>query len=368
MNRKYIYILTVVLLLTYSRWISFRVFTWGDWWYFFSESMSEFRHVTVWNTIFNMGAIDVTLWRQPVLNLPFGLFGQWGLSQEVAEKFIIFWPTIILGNFGIYFILKRQFKSSVSGFVGTVVFNYNSYYLGTTHILIYTAGVWGVFTLFCFIEVLKKHSISLAILTAILMSITGFYDLRVLYMLCFILFSFCLYYSIFLTSTAKGGVKKLLPSVSLLLLVILLFLLFNLFWIMPMVSAKSLVENSILKRGLFGNSFLNIKYTLTLYYPFWDGTRTTPFITHRVPPLYWLIPTLACTGMLLNRKSRIVFFFGIVALLGIFLTKQVAAPFTNLYPFLFNNIPGYSAFREATKYYFFIILGYSILIGSCVSW
>jgi hypothetical protein len=33
-----------------------------------------------------------------------------------------------------------------------------------------------------------------------------------------------------------------------------------------------------------------------------------------------------------------------------------------------NNFPGFSAFREATKFYFLIIVGYSVLIGSLISW
>ena len=35
---------------------------------------------------------------------------------------------------------------------------------------------------------------------------------------------------------------------------------------------------------------------------------------------------------------------------------------------MFENFPGFSAFREATKFYYLIILGYSVLIGFFVKW
>jgi len=69
-----------------------------------------------------------------------------------------------------------------------------------------------------------------------------------------------------------------------------------------------------------------------------------------------------------GRKNKDVVFFGVVALIGILLSKQVDDPFPGLYPWLFKNVPGFNAFREASKFYFLIALGYSVLIGSFVDW
>ena len=61
-------------------------------------------------------------------------------------------------------------------------------------------------------------------------------------------------------------------------------------------------------------------------------------------------------------------FFGIIALIGIFLSKQVAAPFGGVYKWLFENFPGFNSFREASKFYFLTALGYSVLIGVFTAW
>ena len=73
-------------------------------------------------------------------------------------------------------------------------------------------------------------------------------------------------------------------------------------------------------------------------------------------------------GLYLNRKNKNILFFGTIALLGIFLTKQVAPPFPDTYLWLFENFPGFNAFREASKFYLLIILGFSVLIAGFVDW
>lgn len=55
-------------------------------------------------------------------------------------------------------------------------------------------------------------------------------------------------------------------------------------------------------------------------------------------------------------------FFAVLALLGIFLSKQVAPPGGFVYKLLFDHFPGFSAFREASKFYVLIAMSYSVMI------
>jgi hypothetical protein len=87
------------------------------------------------------------------------------------------------------------------------------------------------------------------------------------------------------------------------------------------------------------------------------------FEAQKIPLFFWMIPLAAFLGFWLNKKKAIIIFYALIALVGIFLSKQSDAPLESLYPFLREYLPGFSAFREATKFYFVIILGYTVLIS-----
>jgi hypothetical protein len=61
-----------------------------------------------------------------------------------------------------------------------------------------------------------------------------------------------------------------------------------------------------------------------------------------------------------------VLFFALLFVLGIFVSKHVSEPFGNLYYFLYDRLPGFNAFREASKFYILVVLGYAVGIGALV--
>jgi hypothetical protein len=75
---------------------------------------------------------------------------------------------------------------------------------------------------------------------------------------------------------------------------------------------------------------------------------------------------LAALGLILYRRNPQIVFFGLITLIGALLTKQEAEPLSHLYLWLYSHVPGFNAFREASKFYFLIVLGYSVLIGALV--
>lgn len=359
------FILIVIALITYHRWISFDVFSSGDWWYFTQYAMKEYFPLSIWYSLFGFGNIDITLWRVPVINMPFGLFGNAGFGQEVAEKFTVFWPSLIIGNIAIFLLAKKIFKSNIPSIISSLVFNYNTYYLVSTHFLLYAAGSWAVLSFYFFIETIEKRKITYALLTGLGLFITTAYDLRATYIL---LMVFALYFGFQMYLSFRNVHKYLFKTIFYTLLPIAVFVALSIYWILPILNASSLASNQVLSRPLFGNEFLNILYAFTLYHPFWTGTYAAIFENQPIALHFWLIPVAALAGLLLNKKNPTILFFGLLAFIGILLTKQVGAPFTDLYKFLFENVPGFGAFREASKFYFLVILGYSILIGSCVLW
>ncbi len=363
-QHKYIFILLGISIITYFRWISFNYFADGDYDFYFFNELAYFPFNYTWSPSSGIGAENLLLWKfgSSLLN---GFFAFFGLGSNISEKLILFWPTIFLGIIFSYFLFKKILKSNVGAFVGAAIFNFNTYYItGNTHFLIYAASPWILLSLLLFISAIERKERVLYLATGLSLFIAGTYDFRIVYIGVFLLFLYSIYHFIFINSVKSG--KGLLVVGLNIIIPFLIFGLLNIFWILPTLNAGSLTSNPILDRRLFGNEFLDILYAFTLYHPFWTGGTPTVFEVQLIKPYFWIIPIFAILGLVINRKNQKILFFGLVALIGIFLTKQVSQPFSKIYPWLFDNLFGFGAFREASKFYILIILGYSVLIGSFV--
>lgn len=349
----------------YAKWTSFNIFFGGDWVFYFSNFLKSFLSPSSWAGVNQLGAPDLLIWRMPI-NFLQGIFGFLGYGSNVSEKILIFWPTLIVANISSFFLVKKITKSSLAGFVGAIVFNYNTYFFViNTAFLLYSAAAWSVLTLYIFIHALEKKKLYLFILSGLTLFLTGSYDFRIAYVSIFLLGLYFLFHALFIEKLNWKVVRK---NFACFILQGFVFGLLNLYWIISFIKSNSLATNVILQRGLFGNEFSNVLYAIALFHPFWTGGETTYFNPQIIFTYFWLIPIFSFLGLYLNRKNKNVLFFGVVALIGIFLTKQVAVPFTGVYAWLFTHLPGFNAFREASKFYYLIVLGYAVLIGSVISW
>lgn len=143
----------------------------------------------------------------------------------------------------------------------------------------------------------------------------------------------------------------------------------NFFWILPTLLHKS---NPIQDLGPAFTSLESVKffsfstfeYPFSLLHPLWPRNTfgQVPFFS----PLFLVIPLLACTPLIFLRKDskymRPVVFGSILVILGAFLAKGAQEPFGTVYLWMFQHIPGFGLFRDSTKFYSFIVIGYIILI------
>lgn len=318
-----------------------------------------------------MGSVNVLIWRiiAGPDSLMYGLFGNLGLDSNVSDKFLVIWPWIVLSGVVSYFFVRNITKSEIGGIVGACVFSFNTYFLSSNragHLLLSVAFIFATLSFFLFMKFLKERKISLACLTSLSLFITASYDFRSLYIVFGILFFYSIYHLIVVNEILEY--KKIIKDTLVMSSPIILFCALSIFWVLVSLNTGTLAENSILNRSLFGNSFWNIQNTFTLFHPFWSGSAISWFVVHDIPFYFWLIPIFAYLGLILNRKNREVVFFGIISLIGIFLAKQVGEPFHSTYPWLYEHFPGFNAFREASKFYFLVIISYSVLIASFVNW
>ncbi|KKR11167.1 MAG: hypothetical protein UT40_C0040G0015, partial [Candidatus Woesebacteria bacterium GW2011_GWA1_39_21b] len=154
----------------------------------------------------------------------------------------------------------------------------------------------------------------------------------------------------------------------------IIFLGLNSYWILPMLLVRTESISANFNR-LTETSFLSFatwKHALLMLQPHWYKNVFGKISAVRDYKEFLLIPLLVFSAPLvvyLNKskerfqKLRVVFFWLFVAIISVFLVKGSNPPFVQVYPWLFENIPGFSLFRDSTKFYFLVSLSYAVLIG-----
>ncbi len=364
---KYILIVLVaVSFIIHHSWFSFDVFSFSDYGFKFAETLADYSDLSAWVYRQGVGSPDILLWRAPLLLFQ-SFFGHLGFGLNVADKFTIMWMWIVISVCSSYLLVRKISGSKMGGILGSLVFCYNTYFISINsvgHFNISVASAFGVFSFFYLIKVYESNKFSYLILSSLLLSISGFYDLRVLYMMV-IIYGMYFFYNVVLDILQKKHTfLKLLKKN---LTIFIIFGLLNTYWILPTFVSGSLESNAVLSRGLFGDQFWSIDAALSLFHPFWNGKELLWFERNNVPIHYFILPVLAVMGLFSQRKNKIIIFFGLLGGLGIFLAKQTDFPFGDVYVWLYARLPGFSSFREATKFYIYIAIGYSVLVGAFYS-
>lgn len=360
-----------VFLLAYKEWIfSHSILTNGDWVYFFKESMSNARidYFSTWITEYIMGGVTIDLGQAPFY-VAYGLLAKYAnLNYEIVERVVHLWPIVIFTPLSSYLLLNKFFKNKIAIYIGVLVYTFNTYFLLLSAGILTLRAAFAFLpaVLYFFILTLEKRKIIFGLITSLILFIISSYEPRAFYIALWLLFLYFIYYLFF--SGISRSLKSILNASFFAALPIFLTLLMNFYWIFSLIKTGSLTQNAVFDRSLFGNEFMNISQALTLFHPFWTGARLAIFNVQQIPFYFWFIPVFAFLGLFLNRKNYFIIFFGMLSLLGIFLTKQVDFPFSGVYDWLFLHLPGFNAFREASKFYVLIALGYSVLIAGFVDW
>ncbi len=358
----------IIHLYAYRIWLfSSGILSQGDWVLSFTNySKSLLSPPIIWKS-YMLGSIDLTPPFYPFLLLQ-GILSNLGFSYAFIERVTFMWPIALFAIPFCYFFVKSFTKSRIAALAGALVYAYNTYFLiiQSGQLTLMAGFTFAPLVLLFLRKAIEKKNFFYAILTGLVAFIVSFYEFRAFYLVTFIGFFYYLYY-LFVISDKKifqALRQTLFYAISPIIIVILL----NIYWILPYMLATVSLSGTVFDRGLFGNEFFDITKTLTLFHPFWTGDKYYPFIIQAIPFYFFLLPFFAFLGLYSNRKNKNIIFFGLLSLLGIFLSKQGNLPFPTVYAWLFAHFPGFGAFREASKFYFFIAIGYSVLIGAFVDW
>lgn len=305
-----------------------------------------------------------TLWSW-LMDLTAGLLSNFGVAFEVLERMMFIIPILLIGVFGIWNLLNRFGLSKSSKFIASL------FYLTNTYILLLIDGgqlsvglayAWFPCAYLLFVDSLGKD-IKKQIIAAFGLWILGVLDIRFTYILG-ILLILRFFYEMVFPRKEEDRIIETLGWIKSSFLAVLIFILLNTYWIIPFIKYPlSSARFSDLTK-ISDLNFTKLKHSLALLQPHWYENifgRIAPFRKE-----FLLIPVLAFLAPILKRKNKEVWFWAVIAAVSIFLAKGANTPLPGVYPWLFTHIPGFSLFRDSTKFFFLVALSYSVLIAFTV--
>lgn len=359
-------LLFVFVFIVYREWIIPKGYlTSGDWVFYFIEELKDFSGFPqLWQSFAGTGAVDLVP-AFDVFKFLYSVLSQF-VDYSLSERILYFWISLLFTPLFSFYFFSKIFKQKAAVLISVFVYNFNTYYLllSTGHITLMVAYSFLPIIFYYFKLTLERKKLAYVFITSFFLFLSSLYEPRITYITCLILFL----YFIYINFLEKYSFVELTKNTIFAFLPFVITFSLSLFWLLPIVNVGNLTTNSLFVRQLFGNEFLNILYALTFFHPFWTGANPSIFLIQEIPLKLWIIPITAFIGLMLNKNNKLIVFFGLLALVGILLTKQVAPPFTDIYLWLYNNLPGFNAFREASKFYIIIAFGYSVLLGAFIEY
>lgn len=357
-----LFVLTIII--HHSWFFKFSPIVWGDSYLDFAEKIKEFFGLPqTWYGDVAFGSLNIGISFWPFIFLT-GILNQLGLEPVISQRILALWPIAIFTPIFMYCLAYYLLRSRIGALLAGIVYLFNvPFIIGRSGILTLSIAVAisPIFILFYLITLMKKRVFYL-IITALIGYVISFYEFRLFYMVALILALYTLYH--FFIIEKFRYFRLVLKTGAIFFSVIMLVFLLNFYFILGLSSIGSITKNAVFDRPLIGQNNVNLLHSFLLYFRLWTGQSFDKVISYNIVNRFFIIPVIAFLGFYVSRKNKFVPFFAALSLLGIFLTKQEAAPFKDIYKWLFDNIPGFNAFRESSKFYFYIALGYSILIGA----
>jgi hypothetical protein len=338
----------------------------GDWQYRPDEHVRQL--ITAWQTwvpFENMGSANILMSSFPFRGIAWSSIANLGFSYDIATKVTLFWPVAIGSFLTSYLLVHRVFKDKFVAVVAALFYGTTPYFLilQTAHLPIAVIYTLTPLLVYWLDKALHENGTHHWLLLTLGFCVGIYYDVRIMYIVALIL---VLWAAVFVYTHRKVLVWR--PYILPLIMCGVVLVLANIFWLIPtkIAAGGGLAEQT--GQGLFGNDLFNLSRAFTIMRWSWTGSEIDRTFTPQPVPLYlWIAPIVAFVGLALSRRHRLYravpIVFLIIALVGIFLTKQSAAPLPAAYQWLFDNFPGFALFREASKFYLLVSFGFMGLIA-----
>jgi len=328
----------------------------GDWAYFFTDQLKAWGPIhSLWMNYESLGR-PITQINQTVLFTIFSWLAHLGFSYEFLSRIFFFIPIAVGAPLTSYLFLKEISKSTLGALLGTSLYTFNSYFFIIQGGHMHLSFAYALAPLVYYF-LLKNHTRYhlLAILTAFIISL---YEIR----MAPIILLFGLVIMVFSRYSRFPEIPKLFLHSS---LYILLFGLLSTFWIIVMANlGESTVHSNALSQKPL--NWITLINALTLHHPFWSNQSGAQDFIFSLPSVsYFVVTFFAFFGLLVlikeNAKVALVFLITIVA--SLFMLIQENGPLAFVYQYLQEYTGVFGAFRESSKFFFFIAISYSVAIS-----
>lgn len=366
MKKRIILLFSLILPLFWIVWLpSPRVAT--DYHLTNKETQSENIFPWIWretNVADGLGEYTaITLWSQ-TLHAFFGILYQINLPFSFLTKMLV-GLILLLSIISMLRLLEHIKVKSPYKEAGSIFYILNTFFL-----LLVDGGqltlalAYAIFPLsfYFFLLLLETANLKRRLLFTFSVLAISIFDIRIVYLQFWVCAIFVLF-KFFLSPSKKEVVlifKEVLLSA---IFTILIIFSFHAYWILPALVVKTPQLPQTYERvsQIDFLSFSTLLHSLALSQPHWYKNIFGKI--SEVSFEFLLIPALAFAALALVRKNIHVGFWAIIAILGIFLSKGSNPPLTQIYSYLFVNVPGFSLFRDPAKFYFLICISYTILIA-----
>ncbi len=333
-----------------------------DWPLLFKESrsFSPFWYMA-WDYMGNGGigvAAFKTLWIDLYANFVYFISNTLNIPWYLSQR--IFWliPFLILSLVSSFKFSKLFIKDDSFRVISSLIYTFNTYIL-----LIVAGGQFGIAFSYAIAPIVLLNLINLFerpnknnfVISALFSGIIIALDPRVA------LLSFAIALLWFIFNFNKLSSRKIISLV----LNFLIAGLINFYWILPVIysiisksSSGDIASYSSLA-GVKFLSFATLENTISFLHPNWPENIFGKIYFQRPE---FLIITLFAFGSLIFKVKKEINFLVFVSLIGIFFAKGTNDPFGEIYLWLFQYLPGFTLFRDSTKFYLLIAVSFSILI------
>jgi hypothetical protein len=271
----------------------------------------------------------------------------------------MFIPIALGGFLGAFALGMRLFKDRLVAFTAAVFYGSTPYFLLVQSVHGPIAVIYAFLPLLVLVldNAIERNRLRDWLLLSLGFCVGIFYEVRIMYIAAFIL----AVYFVGAVLIRKRRIRQYVKPIG---IAGLLLVAVNLFWLIPTKLAAGAGIDQTAEGKLFGNALFNLAQSFTVMRWNWTGgALDRTFMAQPVPPYLWIIPVIAFISVLTARHIRKLLLFVVIALIGIFLTKQSAEPLTGAYAWLFAHFPGFGVFREASKFYILVAFGYFGMIG-----
>lgn len=364
----YVFALIAIQSAVFYRWLFVNsIFTFGDIGVYPLEAQKNLvdQALSIYNANFGLGDMNVTASSNPFL-LFYGALAYVGINSIWSQKIALFYPIVFGSVLSSYVLVKHLTRSKRAGFVGALVYSYSIPFLITLTGGLYLAlaHAFAPLVFLAFIRVMDHPTLQRRAGFALIATLFGFVEFRIFYIVCWMI-AIYLILSLYISRASWTEVVRHIKSF---ILPGTIIILMNLFWVVPILFSGMLTSNEFFDRGLFGEQYFDLLNSFAIFHPWWTWTVPSIFQKQTAAAALYIFPLLALTPLFLRFRDKRIYIFYVFLLLGFFFTKQSALPFGSIYKALYDNFPGFNAFREPSKFYFMSALSISVLLGFLVAW